>query len=200
MNFWIIGTLLLSLISPVFYTKSMLAGKARPHRITRLIVWLASIAGMLGVIHSSNLAGIIFAGIFLVRASYLLVMAFLFGTGGASRLDRYCLAVGVLAILLYATTGSGLLAIAFGILADLIGYVPTFVKIWRRPKSEDPAFFIIEGFASLFAVFAIWQARVDILFPVYFVVCSVTVVSLIYRKHIIQRIDRMSSEPIDLPE
>jgi hypothetical protein len=153
MNYWIIGTLILSLISPVFYTKSMLAGQAKPHRITRLIVLLASVAGMLGVIHSSNTAGKIFAVIFFVRASYLFAMSLKYGVGGSSQMDRYCLGIAILALLLYVATGSGLLAITFGILADVIGYIPTFVKTWHNPRSEDPLFFSIEGLASLLAVF-----------------------------------------------
>ena len=199
MNIWIVGTLILSLISPIFYTRSMLAHKAKPHRVTRLIVWLAAIAGLVGVLGSTNVAGIIFAVIFLVRASYLLVMSLIFGVGGASKLDRYCLVVGVLALVFYAITGNGLLAISLGILADLIGYVPTFVKTWHKPKSEDPTFFIIEGIASLFAVIAIWEMRADILFPIYFVACSAVVVFLIYRRQLVRRLKRLGSTT-DIPE
>ncbi len=181
MNYWIVGTLILSLVSPIFYTKSILAGKSKPHRVTRLVVWLVSINGVLGILHSSNLAGIIFAGIFFARASYLLLLSSVYGVGGASRLDRSCLAIAVSALTVYAITRSGLLAILFGILADMVGYVPTFVKTWHKPKSEDPLFFAFEGLASLLAVFAIWQLRVDILFPIYFMLCSTTVIFLIYR-------------------
>lgn len=199
MNYWIIGTLVLSLISPISYTKSMMAGKAKPHRVTRLIVWLASIAGLLGVIHSTNKAGIIFAAIFFSRASYLLIMSLIFGVGGASRLDKSCLLIGVLALVGYFITGSGLLAISLGILADLFGYIPTFVKTWRDPKSEDPVFFGIESLASLFAVFAIWELRVDILFPIYFMLCGGTVIFLIYRKELTRKL-RLSNYPEDVPQ
>lgn len=199
MNYWIVGTLILSLISPIFYTKSMLAGRAKPHRVTRLIVWLAAVAGVLGIINSPNVAGIIFAGIFFARATYLLIMAVMYGVGGASPLDRICLVIAIFALVVYVVTGSGLLAITFGILADLIGYIPTFVKTWHRPQSEDPFFFGIEGVASLLAVFAIWELRVDILFPVYFVLCSAAVLFLIYRKRLAHLVGR--SRPIaDTPQ
>ena len=88
----------------------------------------------MGVLGSTNQAGVIFAGIFLA------------------------------------------------ILADTIGYIPTFVKTYHEPKSEDPLFFGIELFAALFAVFAVWEWRVDILFPLYFVASCVVVLSLIYRQ------------------
>ena len=182
MNFWIIGTLVLSLISPIFYSKSIFARKAKPHKVTRFIVWLASVAGVLAVVHSNNLSGKIFAGIFLARATYLLVLALLYGVGGASQLDRICLALGVLALVLYVMTGSGLLALSFGVLSDFIGYVPTFVKTWREPGSESPTFFAIEGLAAFLGVLAIRQLRVDIILPSYFVLSCAIVLGLIYRK------------------
>lgn len=160
----------------------MLAGRAKPHRVTRLVVWLASVAGILGVVGSSNISGIIFAAIFFVRATYLLVMSLIYGSGGASRLDRSCLVLGLTALIVYFFTGSGVLAVSFGILADLLGYIPTFVKTYKKPNSEDPAFFAIESLASAFAILAIWELRVDILFPVYFLLSGLIVVVLIYRK------------------
>ena len=184
MNYWLIGTIVLSIISPISYTKSMLKGKVKPHRVTRLIVWLASLAGLLGVLNSSNNAGKIFALIFLIRATYLLIMAAIYGVGGLQKLDLYCLFFGVLALVAYYTTRSGLLTISLGIAADLIGYLPTFVKTYKKPESEDPLFFSIEGLASLFAIFAIWELAADILFPIYFLLSSMTVVALIYRKRL----------------
>jgi len=184
MNYWIIATLILSLISPITYTKGMLAGKVKPHRITRFIVWLASVAGILGVLHSNNLAGQIFALIFLARASYLLIMSIIYGVGGFAKLDLWCLGLGILALIVYAVTKNGVITISIGILADVIGYVPTFVKTYHHPSTEDPVFFSIEGLASLFGVFAVWQLTAGILFPIYFTLCSALMVALIYRKKI----------------
>ena len=181
MNIWIIFSLVLSLASPVFYTRSMLRGKAKPHRVTRLVIFLASVASMLGIIGTSNLAGIIFAGIFLVRATYLFAMSLKFGVGGATTLDRVCLTVAVLAVIAYLTTKNAWLAVGLAILADLIGYIPTFVKTWHKPKSEDPTFFAIEGLASLFAAVAVGEWVIGIVLPLYFLSCCVVVLFLIYR-------------------
>ncbi|HKU18885.1 MAG TPA: hypothetical protein VJP80_06465 [Candidatus Saccharimonadales bacterium] len=200
MNYWIIGTLILSLISPIFYSKSIFARKAKPHKVTRLIVWLASIAGVLAVLHSNNTAGKIFAAIFLARATYLLVLAAIYGVGGASRLDKTCLVIGVVALIVYVVTGNGLLAISFGVLSDLIGYIPTFVKTWREPTSESPTFFAIEGLASFLGMLAIWQLRVDIILPVYFVLCSSVVVALIYRKKLIAAFKLRGDTTLESPQ
>lgn len=181
MHFLILGTIALSLISPISYTRSMLARRSRPHRVTRLIVWLASVAGLVGLSGTTSLAAQIFAGIFFARATYLLAMSFPFGTGGHSRLDLACLTCGIAALISYVITGNGALAIALGIIADLIGYVPTFVKTYRDPKSEDPLFFALEGGAALLGVIAVGSWQVGIAFPIYFVLCSALVLALIFR-------------------
>lgn len=186
MNFWIIGTLVLSIVSPISYTKSIIAGESKPHRITRFIVWLVSIAGILGVWHSTNTSGKIFALIFLARATYLLLMSLKFGVGGSTKLDKICLGIGILAIIAYAFTNNALLTILLGITADFIGYIPTFVKTYRKPKSEDPIFFGIEGVAALFGVFAVWELSVDIVLPIFFTASCVVMELLIYRKEIIR--------------
>lgn len=177
----------------------MIKGASKPHRVTRVIVWLASIVGLISVLHSPNVAGIIFAAIFFARASYLFVMSLVYGVGGASRLDKICLIIGILALASYAITKNGLLAISLAIVSDLIGYVPTFVKTWHQPKSEDPLFFAIESLASLFAVVAIGEMRVDILLPTYFAICGAIVVGLIYRKRVTQNL-KWLAYPKDTPQ
>ncbi|MBP9667186.1 hypothetical protein KBD87_00055 [Candidatus Saccharibacteria bacterium] len=188
MNIWILLSLVLSLISPIFYTKSMLEGKAKPHRVTRAVIWLAAVTGIIGILGSSNLSGIMFAGIFFVRASYLLVMSIIYGEGGTSKLDKVCFSMGVVAVISYVLTGSGLLAVMLGVLADLIAFIPTFVKTWKKPESEDPNFFAIEVVASICAIIAIDELRVDTIFPIYFVLSGGFVLLLIYRKKLLAMI------------
>jgi hypothetical protein len=200
MNGWIIGSLILALISPIFYSRSIFAHRAKPHKVTRLIVWLASIAGILAVLHSNNLSGKIFACIFLARATYLLILAAVYGVGGSSWLDRICLVIGVLALVVYVVTGSGLLAVSFGVLSDLIGYVPTFVKTWRDPTSESATFFIFEGLAAFLGALAIRQWRVDIILPIYFVLCCVAIVVLIYRKKLTRLFKLRGATTLDAPQ
>ncbi len=159
----------------------MLKKKAKPHRVTRLVILFASVAGLLSVLGSDNNSGKIFALIFFARAAYLFVMSLLYGVGGATRLDRVCLVIAVLAIFAYAVTKNDWLSLSLAVLADFIGYIPTFVKTWRDPKSEDPVFFAIEGLASLFGLIAVGEWSIGIVLPLYFALSSGLVLGLIYR-------------------
>lgn len=182
MNIWTITMVLLALVSPISYARSMIKGQAKPHKVTRLIVWLVSITALLGVVGSSNLAGILFAGIFLARATFLFGMSLKYGVGGSTRLDKICLVGGIAALSTYALTGNGLYAILLGILTDIIAFVPTFVKTWHQPETEDPTYFFIEMIAAICGILAVGEIRVDILFPIYFTVCNILLLIFIYRK------------------
>lgn len=188
MNIWLLGNIIFSLISPISYSKSMMHHKAKPHRVTRLIVWFASIAGVLGVLHTANYAAFIFAFLFYLRASYILLMSLKYGTAGSTTLDKSCLTIGILALILYFITGNGLLTILLGISADLIGFIPTYVKTYNKPFSEDPVFFIIECVASLFGLIAIGSFQIGILFPFYMLICDLFVLALIYRQKLMSNI------------
>jgi hypothetical protein len=96
--------------------------------------------------------------------------------------------MGVVAVISYVLTGSGLLAVMLGVLADLIAFIPTFVKTWKKPESEDPNFFAIEVVASICAIIAIDELRVDTIFPIYFVLSGGFVLLLIYRKKLLAMI------------
>lgn len=105
----------------------------------------------------------------------------IYGIGGRTRLNGICLGLGITGLLAYTVTGNGLLAVTFGILADVVGYIPTFVKTFKDPTSEDPVFFALEGAASFLAVLAVGSAEIGIVFPIYFVLSSTIVLVLIYR-------------------
>lgn len=185
MNIWLLGNIIFSLISPVAYSNSMLLHKAKPHKVTRLIVWLASIAGVLGILHNANYAAVVFAIIFFVRASYILLMSLKYGVSDVTKLDKSCLLLGIFAIILYILTGNGLVTILLGISADLIGFIPTFVKSYYKPVSEDPMFFAIECLASLFGLIAIGTFQIGIIFPLYMLICDLFVLGLIFRKKLV---------------
>ena len=190
MDLWIAAMILLSVLSPVSYTRSMLNNQAKPHRVTRLVIFLVSISALVGILGTSNTAGLIFAGVFFARATYLFIMSLKYGVGGSSKLDKICLAGGIVSLLIYGMTGSGIYAILLGIVTDVIAFMPTFVKTWQKPETEDPLYFFIELLAASCGALAIGEIRTDLLFPVYFILCNACLLLFIYRKKIASALPR----------
>jgi hypothetical protein len=170
----------LSVVSPIRYTLRTIKGSVRPHRVTRLVVWVASLTSLIVTFGSDNTAGKLFGVVFFIRATFLLLLALKYGMGGRSKLDIFCLIIGVVGVLV-SLMGNGLAGILLALAADVVGYVPAAVKTYKYPKSEEPVFYILEFFAALSIVIGIGETSVDIIMPLYFVVSCVVMLGLIYR-------------------
>jgi hypothetical protein len=117
----------------------------------------------------------------------MLAMSLKYGVGGRSKLDVTCLVIGVAGVLA-SVTNNGLLGIWLALVADLIGYVPAFIKTYKNPKSEEPVFYTLESFAAISVIIGIGEIRKDIILPIYFVVSSLVMIGLIFRKKIMPKI------------
>ncbi len=170
----------LSVVSPISYTWRTLKGTVRPHRVTRLVVWVASLTSLIVTLGSENSSGKLFGIVFFARATFLLLLALKYGAGGRTKLDIYCLVIGVVGVLV-SLTGNGLAGILLALVADVVGYIPAIVKTYKDPRSEEPIFYILEFFAALSIVISIGDLSVDIIMPLYFVASCVVMLGLIYR-------------------
>ena len=94
-----------------------------------------------------------------------------------TRLDVVCLALAGAAVLVLLTS-SGDLAIAMGITARCLGGVPTVVKAWRAPRTEQTTVYAAGVFGAVCTLVAApaWTFR-TVGFALYFLVfCSVMTV------------------------
>ncbi len=75
------------------------------------------------------------------------------------------------------------IAVVFAVLADLIGAVPTIVKAWRAPWTEEPVFYALAGTNGVIALLTIREWNVATwAFPVYLTtVCAALFVIVLVR-------------------
>lgn len=62
-----------------------------------------------------------------------------------SKLDLSCGALAIAGLVLWLITGTGNLAIFFSILADGIAAIPTVIKSYHKPETENPNVFLGSG-------------------------------------------------------
>lgn len=60
-----------------------------------------------------------------------------------TRLDWISLSLSLLAIALWIGTDDPLYATIFATLSDLIGYIPTLAKVYRKPESEPRGYYLL---------------------------------------------------------
>lgn len=176
-------SVLLPLYSPVPYIKSILAGVTKPHRTTRFVYLLIGILTTLSLFASGDRVAIWISGVSLLQAIVLFFLGLKYGVGGWTKSDIACLTLAIVGIIAWQTTSDPLLGLYFGIAADFMGTIPTLIKTWHLPATEEPQFYIIDATAGAFNMLALTNWTIgDFSYPLYLFLINALVALLIFRK------------------
>jgi hypothetical protein len=168
------------------YAVDTVRGNTQPNRVSWMLWTLAPlIAFAAEVTQGVGLQSLLtfaigFGPLLVVCASFLDPKAY----ARVTPFDILCGALSVIALVAWAATGTGDVAIFFSILADFFGAVPTLRKAHRDPESEHAVAFLASVIGSVITLltikstdwgFASWG------FPVYIIVVSGAIALLILR-------------------
>lgn len=170
---------LLPLVSSVVYIASILKGKSRPHRMTRLLMVVIGVLFYGSLLAGHDTSGVWLALVSLVQAVIIWLLSLKWGMGGKDRLDFICLGLCVAGLGLWLVSGQSLFGLGMSILADLVACVPSLRKTICWPHTESAAFFLLDTGAGLLIVLAgpfTWRA---VLFPAYIVLINALYVAVI---------------------
>ena len=174
----------LALIAAAAYIRSMLAGEAKPNRVSWLmwsiapfIATAAAVSDGVGwavlpVFMSGFSPFLIFIASFMVKKSYWKLTKF----------DYACGILSVLAIILWIITSDPNVAIFFAIASDGLAAVPTLVKAWHHPETESPWPYVtglFGGFTSFLAI-TVWSFS-SYAFPAYLVIIDIMLIYSVVR-------------------
>ena len=138
-------------------------GRVVPNRAS-WIVWfvqdvlIAASAAMAG----AGLAVVVMPVAWGLGAAVVLVLSLTKGTRGAfSGLEKACLILSGLGLLLWATTGSARMALVASVGAALIGGIPTLIKAWSKPWTEPASGWLLLILGTVFSALAIREWTFD---------------------------------------
>ncbi len=135
---------IIALYSYIQYIRSIFAWEITPHlfswwiwSITTGIAFFAQVAGGGGWGSAQG------AVTFLV-CIFVAMLTFRYGKMGKfDRLDWWSLLLSFVAIGLWKMTANPFYGSLFAMLADAIGYIPTFRKVWKKPESEPSGYYLL---------------------------------------------------------
>jgi hypothetical protein len=176
-----------NLFLSVWYVVSIFRSGTKPNLISWLIWSCAPFIGFFLQLKAG--AGLSSSGVFLAGFGPLLVIIFsLFRKNAFWKVQPFDLLCGffsIMALIIFIITSNLWIAIIFAILSDLLAYIPTFIKSWKYPETENSSTYvggIINNALALLIIknwtFAIYS------FPVYFVLANLLEVYFIYRNKI----------------
>ena len=175
---------ILALLGYIPYIISILSGKTRPNKAT-WVIW--SIVGAL--LSFSFLAEGDKNAIWLPLGYFLgpLIIAVLslrYGYSVWSKLDKICIIASIISILPWVVLKDATLTLLINVLIDSTGAVPTIVKSYREPKTEDFSAWLIFFIANTTQLFAISDWNTAAVYPIYLFLLAGTIVVLLLKDKI----------------
>lgn len=148
---------LLELLATSSYFIATLQGKARPNRVSWL-VWtvIALIIAVAQWVGDAGLSALMALAVGIGPLA-ILILSFLNPQAywQTSRLDIFCGVISALGLIGWAVTRNPSVAIAFCIFADFSASLPTYLKSWTHPASEDLSNYILTALSGIVAALAI---------------------------------------------
>ena len=175
----------LNFIGSLIYIVAILKGQTKPNRLTWLIWALAPLIAFFAEIDQG--VGILALATFIVGFGPLLVFLSSFVNKKAywrlGRLDIVCGLLSLIGLGLWGMTRVGNIAIAFSILSDGTAAIPTVVKSWKAPETENHWVFTLSVINAAIALLTIkvWNFQ-HYGFPLYILIIGIIFSSLIYFK------------------
>lgn len=168
-------SVVLILLGDLSYFIATIKGKITPHKVTwflwafaALIAFAAQLQQGVGIYSLMTLSvGLIPSLIFL---------ASLFNKNAGWRItgfDLFCGFLSLIGLILWGVTQIGNLAILFSILADGLAAVPTIIKSYQAPETENYHAFLLSGIGAAITLLTIKQWNfANSAFSIYiFIVC-----------------------------
>lgn len=172
---------ILTIVSVVPYVRDMLKGSTRPN-VVSWGIWCLVQAIFAAAQFTEGASLSIVLPVVEVATVGLVVVLGLRGYGYRKYrpLDFICLALALLAIVLWQLTSNPILAMWMSVAADLLAAIPTLFKAYRDPKSETPSAYLLVALSAVAAGFA--TSIIDLpnlLWPVYIFALNGTILGLI---------------------
>lgn len=176
-NFVILGALL-NLIGSSTYAYNTLKGDTKPNRVSwflwatvPMIAFFAQIGEGVSLYTALMTFMVGFGPMLVLSASLLNKKSY----WKISKLDYVCGGLSILAVVLWLATGTGLIAIALSILADLLAGIPTLTKAFKDPSSEHHSVFRNGALSAIITMLTIKEwTFASYAFSLYiFIICAI---------------------------
>lgn len=182
---WIILGVTLNLLGAIGYLVDTVKGKTKPNRVTWFMWAVAPLVAFFAEIKQG--VGLQSLMTFMVGFSPLLIFIASFVNRKSewkiTKLDIICGGLSLLGVALWAITREGNVAILFAILADGLAAIPTVIKSYRAPETENYWVFLVAMVSAGITLLTItvWNFE-HYAFPIYILgICTILFVLIRFK-------------------
>lgn len=171
----------LALAGYIPYIYSIFKGVTKPNRAT-WIIWTV-VGGLLAVsyFNEGDINAIWLPIGYFIGPLFVAILSIWYGYSEWTKLDKICLVVAIISIVPWLLSKDATITLLINVLIDASGALPTFVKTYQEPETEDLtawSFFFVANTLQLFAI-SLWD--VSTTYPIYLFLLATTMVILILR-------------------
>jgi hypothetical protein len=149
------------------YIISIIRGNTRPNRATWFIWTL--IGGVLACSYFvTGNSGAIWLPIgYFVGPLIVAILSLFYGYSEWTKLDTFCIVAALLSLIPWIVSDNATMTLFINLFIDSFGAVPTIVKTFRDPDSEDFFSWFIFFVANTMEVFAVSHWDISGIYPIY---------------------------------
>ncbi len=174
---------ILSVSSAVPYIRDILrGGDTRPNAVSWFLWTVLQSIILVATLKAGASWSIVIVIFITINTTIVTILALIgYGYRKYGWLDAVCFVLAVVAIILWQLTGQPVLAILLAIFADLFASVPTLVKTYHDPRSENVAGWFLIMLAALIGGFSteIFNTA-NLAYPIYVFFMNGAIFSLAY--------------------
>lgn len=178
---------LLNIVGHFIYAKSIIRGSTKPNLVSWFFWALAPFLGVFFQLQAGaglSVLPILIAGL----GSLAILLVALFTKNGfwkITNFDIYCGVFSALALILYVFKHNLSVAIFFAILSDAFAGMPTVIKSWKFPETENWAPYLLPIFSNTVGLLIIKEwSFTTYSFGMYFIILDSIIIYSIYHKKI----------------
>jgi len=174
----------LSLIAYVWYNVSIIKGETRPNKATWWILTLVGFLILMSYYQGGARESIWVPLAYVLGPLIIAILSLKYGEGHWTAFDKSCLVGALIGALLWWVFDSPLLGLLISMFIDLLGLLPTIMKSYLRPESENRTAWVMEAASSILNIFAvkIWVFSIWV-YPVYLATLNLLIAILLITGH-----------------
>jgi hypothetical protein len=180
-------SMIFGFITPYIGIVSIFKGEYKPQRITRLVLFIITLLFVFTLYFQGDRTALYLALLQAIGGVLIFILSFKYGVGGFDKTDIVVLFLALSAIVGWKMTNDPTVGLYLSILADFIGFIPTIIKSWKEPFTEDWKFYTSDIFAASFSLLAITTFEIkDLAFSMYILFINLLIAILIvFRRNFI---------------
>ena len=181
----------LSFLAFIIYYISIFRGKSTPNRATWLILTIVGLLIAASYYSIGARETMWVAVIYAIGPFITFLLSIKYGEGGWVLLDKVCLILSGISILIWSFSGIPMLTLLINIFIDFLGVLPTIKKSYLRPYSEDALTWIFVCIASVLNLIAVREWNFSIyIYPVYMFIFNTLIMLFVITPKLRNRLER----------